>query len=700
MSLFRRVPGNLTIIFLCVFLTVWLYRPSHRFSHLDSSSLARYLNRSRTVQTLQSFAADLTPECDPVIQALTTTELVTTTEIQFVTQTCPAAAPKATAIPGQLPSKAAPLEFTTEQQIVARLRDHGIVVIFKTGAQEVAHLSIQVGTTLRYLDPADILFFSDLQGSLGPFLIHDALRNVDQTLKESDGDFEIYRAIRRYQRTGQDIEELKEERKKGDGRSGWRLDKYKFLHMVEETFEMRPDAKWYVFIETDSYVVWSNLAAWLSRLDSTRPMYLGAVVYIGDKAFGHGGSGYVLSNAAMNKLLGSDQQQGLAAAWDKRMKEICCGDLALGIALKEKGVDVAGARPLLNGDKPATFSFGPKNLWCQPVVTMHHVLPHEISAIWRYERRREILDANSNTTIFADLYYHFVEPLLVEERDNWDNMAQGKTYSAKENKKEEERYLEEERKKQAEMQMASAGESAQNEEERKKQEVEKKLEEEKVKAEEEKPRFNGQSEVDSKNAAEKAGLEKQILTGDDNSAHAGEPTSKGEDKEPENSDTEIDQGPPRTDGRPGSTRLEKGGPNEEKATAAKADASGTRDVASREEAEESIEKSTRSPEPASVPHGKRDERKRLTDVESTAHLSLENCARACEASEECFQYVFVEPESECTLGHSFRLGRYKAPAEGERVISKSGWKLKRIRSWTKNNPCEWADWAEWIGKYD
>lgn len=406
MSLSRRVPANAAaIVFMLAFLVFW-FRPSNRFSHLDRASLALYLNSSHTVQKPQSVAWGPAPDCEALSSVIsTTTEMkyVTTTETAIETATCPlpaaaAATPPAIGIPGGLASKGPNLEPTAEQEVVGRLRDQGIVIIFKTGAQEVSHLSIQVGTTLRYLDPADILFFSDLQGALGPFLINDALRNVDQTIKESDADFQIYRDIRRYQRTGQDIEELKEERSKGDGRSGWRLDKYKFLHMVEETFEMRPNAKWYVFIETDSYVVWSNLAEWLGRLDHTKPMYMGAPVYIGETAFGHGGSGYVLSNAAMNKLLGPDQPQGLAATWDQKMKEVCCGDLALALALLEKGIPISGTHPLTNGDKPATMSFGPGQLWCLPVVTMHHVLPHEISAIWRYERKREILDANSNVS--------------------------------------------------------------------------------------------------------------------------------------------------------------------------------------------------------------------------------------------------------------------------------------------------------------
>ena len=186
----------------------------------------------------------------------------------------------------------------------------------------------------------------------------------------------------------------------GDSRAGWKLDKYKFLHMVEETFEERPNAKWYVFIETDSYLFYPALATFLSRLDSSKPYYIGSAVSMGGIDFAHGGSGYVLSNAAMNRLLGPEMKEGVAAKWDAKMKGHCCGDVALGEALKEKGVEITVAHPLLNGYKPATFTYGPGQHWCQPVVSMHHVLPAEVSAVWQFERRREMLVEGANVRTF------------------------------------------------------------------------------------------------------------------------------------------------------------------------------------------------------------------------------------------------------------------------------------------------------------
>lgn len=71
------------------------------------------------------------------------------------------------------------------------------------------------------------------------------------------------------------------------------------------------------------------------------------------------------------------------------MERHCCGDVVLALALREVGVEPRGMYPLLNGEKPRGMAFGPGSMWCQGVVSMHHVLPMEISDLWRFERERE-----------------------------------------------------------------------------------------------------------------------------------------------------------------------------------------------------------------------------------------------------------------------------------------------------------------------
>jgi hypothetical protein len=53
----------------------------------------------------------------------------------------------------------------------------------------------------------------------------------------------------------------------------------------------------------------------------------------------------------------------------------------------EGGGGISVADPLLNGYKLASFAYGPGEHWCQPVVTVQHVLLVEASAVWQFERR-------------------------------------------------------------------------------------------------------------------------------------------------------------------------------------------------------------------------------------------------------------------------------------------------------------------------
>ena len=75
----------------------------------------------------------------------------------------------------------------------------------------------------------------------------------------------------------------------------------------------------------------------------------------------------------------------------------CCGDMALAIALEEKGVKLTGARPFMNGYKPITFTYGEH--WRQPAVAMHHMTGH---GMWRFERKRETLGIAKVSGMFRE----------------------------------------------------------------------------------------------------------------------------------------------------------------------------------------------------------------------------------------------------------------------------------------------------------
>lgn len=64
-----------------------------------------------------------------------------------------------------------------------------------------------------------------------------------------------------------------------------------------------PDMKWYVFIEADTFVLWSMLQQYLSTLDPNKLIYAGSQMFIAGVLFAHGGSGFVVSQPAMRKVV-------------------------------------------------------------------------------------------------------------------------------------------------------------------------------------------------------------------------------------------------------------------------------------------------------------------------------------------------------------------------------------------------------------
>ena len=299
------------------------------------------------------------------------------------------------------------------------------VIIVKTGANEIYDkVPTQILTALHCYE--DLLFFSDLDQQLGPYSIHDALANVTESVKLNNPQFDYYRTLQQYYKDGQDIGALRAE----TGNAAWNLDKYKFLHMLEKTWKLRPNRKWYVYIEADTYLVQSNLRLWLDRLDASKPLYLGSPTYLNGEAFSHGGSGFILSGTSLSQFANGDE--GVAARYDEMMQRESFGDFVLMRALKNKGIDFSAAWPMLQAEKPSTIPFGPGpdngvRHWCQPIVTMHHITPDEASQIWTFEQQRRNV---TEPLLLKDLYAGMVAPEVHAERDDWYNLSDDLFYRA------------------------------------------------------------------------------------------------------------------------------------------------------------------------------------------------------------------------------------------------------------------------------
>ncbi|QIX00514.1 hypothetical protein AMS68_006031 [Peltaster fructicola] len=285
-----------------------------------------------------------------------------------------------------------------------------LAIAVKTGATEaVERIPILMLTTLQCAK--NVMIFSDLEQDIAGHHLHDALADIPESAMQDNTDFDFYRHLKEADKLGE-IEQMlrgaKDPRMPGD-LAAWTLDKYKQLHILEKMYAKYPDKAWYMMVDADTYVVWPNVLTWLDKLPDP---------------FANKLSGIFISHAAMHEFAGTGEH--LAAKWDKPMHDECCGDYVIGLELKNHGIPLKPSWPTVNGEKPVTLPFGPTH-WCEPVVTMHHVAPNEMSQLSNYELSRN--DTSSPMT-FADLFRAFTGNVVPDSLPDWDNYSQDKQVDA------------------------------------------------------------------------------------------------------------------------------------------------------------------------------------------------------------------------------------------------------------------------------
>ncbi|KAK7981275.1 hypothetical protein PG989_013732 [Apiospora arundinis] len=311
-----------------------------------------------------------------------------------------------------------------------------VLVVLRTGATEAREkLPVHFNTVLNCIP--DYVIYSDFEEDIAGHHLHDVLAGdaVDEKIRQSNPDFKLYNQLRASGRDGLDYQTLFGSGWNGaTDNPGWKLDKWKFMPMVDRALRHRPNAKWFVFVEGDTYLVWQNMLEWLAKFDSSQPHYLGKHMYIGHVLFGHGGSGFALSNPAMQKVTQRWKQD--KAAIEAYTEQEWAGDMVLGKVIKDAGIDMFWGFPHLQGDSPTTMDWNVSKLerepWCYAPATFHHVNSVEYEALWAFEQqwlRDHLQSPGISSPRFRDLFKGVILPQLRERRDSWDNMAFGTEYS-------------------------------------------------------------------------------------------------------------------------------------------------------------------------------------------------------------------------------------------------------------------------------
>ncbi|KAL4912994.1 hypothetical protein BDW62DRAFT_214591 [Aspergillus aurantiobrunneus] len=307
-----------------------------------------------------------------------------------------------------------------------------VVLVLKTGVTE-AHdkLPIHRNTTLRCIP--NYIVWSDFDESVADIPVHDVLFNESAHL-HSKPDFNLYTRVQTHGRNALTQHDLSDDPSTPFGKTnpGWKLDKWKFVPMIQHTFALfadRPNLDWFVFMEADTYIVWSSLLAWLQKLDARKPYYLGNQMQIADVLFAHGGSGFVLSRPAISRA--ADLVAAQRDHWYWVTEREWAGDCVLGILLRDAGVNLHWSWPMLQIAPPKevdhfSANYG-HNAWCYPAVTFHHLRPNEIAEIEAAEKslaRRGGRAGPREPLLWRDVYYELGRPKMRQGPVmDWDSEA-------------------------------------------------------------------------------------------------------------------------------------------------------------------------------------------------------------------------------------------------------------------------------------
>jgi len=265
-----------------------------------------------------------------------------------------------------------------------------VQVVLKIGASESAE-RLDISTSYATRCISNLIIVSDREFELNGHHVHDVLADLLPVFRATAPDFDAY-------------ESLQWDDGSFDNGMGWKLDRYKFLPMVERAKKMNPVADWFVFLESDTYFVWDNLFRMLDQFDPSTPLYFGSPspghrTQDGETTwFAYGGAGFVLSRAAVTILLrretgrhGEFIQPSLTIQDENLVKGECCGDSLLGWTLYQKGVKLSGMWPMFNPHPLHSIPFD-NAYWCQPVISMHKTLLTDMAGLvkWENERNRTV----------------------------------------------------------------------------------------------------------------------------------------------------------------------------------------------------------------------------------------------------------------------------------------------------------------------
>ncbi|CRG87834.1 hypothetical protein PISL3812_04855 [Talaromyces islandicus] len=193
----------------------------------------------------------------------------------------------------------------------------------------------------------------------------------------------------------------------------------KFLPLLQHAGWNKPHAKWYIYMEDDSYIFLTNLLHHLSTFSWEQPWYI-APPEMSRRGF------FALSRTAWEQVFGAEETEVLQARFASGLLD----DLrALDRVLKEDGVMFSSSDGGRSGEPLQAQSHRASAInrenWCAPVYSWHDASSRDISRLHGLE-----LNWHSKRTLqYRDIYTHLIADEMSHGRMDWP-LAAGNRHAA------------------------------------------------------------------------------------------------------------------------------------------------------------------------------------------------------------------------------------------------------------------------------
>jgi hypothetical protein len=284
------------------------------------------------------------------------------------------------------------------QNFPAHLLDE-IQVVLKVSSSDSFATKAHLSTVTSCI--SNLLIVSDREDRLGDRRVIDILAELPKSYEVNNLDFQAYVDQKKAHIEGETVKE---------SQRSFKLDRFKYLPMVDKAYTTKPKAKWFVFLESDVYFFWDTLFRLLSQLDSSSQHYLGEPHKGSDgRYFAYGGAGFVISQGLMKKLIPAKTASALDIPRESRLshryedwvKEEQRGDAVLSYAIQNAtGVKLAALHPTFSSYQLKDIKTT-RDRWCYPLLSLHQLKPEQMENLWKWERTRQY---NTVSSALANWY--------------------------------------------------------------------------------------------------------------------------------------------------------------------------------------------------------------------------------------------------------------------------------------------------------